>query len=191
MDAPNDTEITQLLRAASGGDGAAFDQLMPLIYDQLRVIARNQRRGEASETLSTTAMVHEAYVKLVDQKRATYHNRSHFFAIAATALRRIIVDHARERLAKKRGGNWERIPLENLGDSSQLTDARAHQFVELDEVLDRLRLIDERQSAVVTYRFFGGLTIEETAEVLELSPATVKREWAMAKAWLHRELSTD
>lgn len=185
-----DAEITRLLHAASGGDGDAFDRLMPLVYDHLRAIARNQRRDDGAFTINTTAMVHEAYIKLVDQKRATYQNRSQFFAIAATALRRIIVDHARSRLAQKRGGGWARVPLEMLGDGSVLTDDRAEHFVALDDALDRLRELDPRQCDVVTYRFFGGLTIEETADAVGISPATVKREWTMAKAWLHRELAT-
>lgn len=186
----DDAEITRLLHAASDGDGDAFDRLMPLVYDHLRAIARNQRRGDGAFTINTTAMVHEAYIKLVDQRRATYQNRSQFFAIAATALRRIIVDHARSRLAQKRGGGWARVPLDMLGDGSQLTDDRAEHFVALDEALERLRELDPRQCDVVTYRFFGGLTIEETAEAVGISPATVKREWTMAKAWLHRELAT-
>lgn len=165
-------------------------RLLPLIYDELREIARRQRRREGQEhTLSTTALVHEAYIKLVDQTRVTWQNRAHFFAIASQSIRRIIIDHARHRLAQKRGGRWVRIPLDALDGEGSLSWQDAEEFVALDEALTRLAQLDQRQSKVVTYRFFGGLTVEETAEVLGLSQATVKREWSVAKAWLHREMT--
>ena len=187
---PTDTHVTALLVEASQGNRKAFDQLLPLVYDELRGIARRQRSLErADATLQTTALVHEAYLKLVDQNRVSWRNRAHFFAIAARSIRRILVDRARERLAKKRGGDITKIPLDELAHGDVMDDGRAATFVQLDDVLDELESIDERQAQVVTYRFFGGLTIEETAEVLEVSPATVKREWAMAKAWLHRAMT--
>jgi RNA polymerase sigma factor (TIGR02999 family) len=183
------TDVTRLLHEASGGNQEAFDRLLPLVYDELRAIAHGQRRSEPAElTLNTTALVHEAYLKLVDQTRVTWRNRAHFFAIASRSIRRIVIDRARERLAQKRGGGAAHISIEQL-DVESLGEEQADVLVGLDEALSRLAAVDPRQGEVVTYRFFGGLTIEETAEVLGVSPATVKREWAMAKAWLHRELS--
>lgn len=183
------TEVTQLLHEASGGNQQAFDRLLPMVYDELRAIAHGQRRSEPAEfTLSTTALVHEAYLKLVDQTRVDWKNRAHFFAIASRSIRRIVIDHARERLAQKRGAGVDHISIEQL-EGEPLDDGHPETLVGLDEALSRLARVDPRQGEVVTYRFFGGLTIEETAEVLGISVATVKREWAMAKAWLHRELT--
>lgn len=185
-------EVTALLISASEGDRSAIDRLMPLVYDELRAIAHNHRRNEDNaETLSTTVLVHEAYLKLVDQTRVTWQNRSHFFAIASQAVRRIIIDHARQRLAQKRGGGWVRVPLDGLDGGAELSRDGAARFLALDEALERLGLVDARQARVVECRFFGGLTVGETAEALGISPATVKREWSMAKAWLHRELADE
>lgn len=183
------SEVTRLLQEASGGDVQALDRLLPLVYDELRAIAHGQRRSEPAEfTLNTTALVHEAYLKLVDQTRVTWKNRAHFFAIASRSIRRIVIDHARERLAQKRGAGADHISIEQL-ESEPLGDGHPETLVGLDEALSRLARVDPRQGQVVTYRFFGGLTIEETAEVIGVSVATVKREWTMAKAWLHRELT--
>jgi len=181
-------EVTELLISVSGGDRSAIDRLMPMVYDELRAIAHNQRRDEYRvDTLNTTALVHEAYLKIVDQSRVSWQNRAHFFAIAAQAIRRIIVDYARQRQAQKRGGGWIRIPLDQLGTVEE-PGADGVDFLALDEALHRLETVDPRQSHIVECRFFGGLTIEETAEAVSVSPATVKREWSMAKAWLHKEL---
>lgn len=183
-----DGEVTALLKRASGGNRAALDALVPLIYGELRAIAHRQRAHQPVDfTLNTTALVHEAYLKLVDQERVSWQNRAHFFAIASRSIRRIIIDRARERLAQKRGGGAEHTSLERVQHAA-LSMEEAEHFVALDEGLKRLAQVDERQAQVVSFRYFGGLTIEETAEVLDISPATVKREWTMAKAWLHREL---
>ena len=184
--------VTQLLKEASGGNRAALDSLMPLVYEELRRIARRQRGLEPSQaTIATTALVHEAYLKLVNQNRVNWKNRAHFFAIAARSIRRILIDRARARLAGKRGGDWVRIPMEDLAVGRVMDDSRAQGFLDLDDALQSLEHLDPRQARVVTLRFFGGLTIEETSEVLGISPATVKREWTVAKAWLHRELSRE
>lgn len=196
--------ITALLKEASDGHQEALDRLLPLVYDELRSIAHRQRQSrDRNATLNTTALVHEAYMKLVSQDRLSWQNRAHFFAIASRFTRRILVDRARERLAHKRGGDRYRVPLDDQAvaadvDGSPLDPLaapvlgldlkQAAEFIALDEALDRLSEMDERASQVVTYRFFGGLSVEETAEVLRISPATVKRDWSMARAWLHREL---
>lgn len=197
--------ITALLKEASDGHQEALDRLLPLVYDELRSIAHRQRQSrDRNATLNTTALVHEAYMKLVSQDRLSWQNRAHFFAIASRFTRRILVDRARERLAHKRGGDRYRVPLDDQAvaadvDGSPLDPLaapvlgldlkQAAEFIALDEALDRLAELDERASQVVTYRFFGGLSVEETAEVLKISPATVKRDWSMARAWLHRELT--
>lgn len=178
--------ITQLLVASSEGDGAAFDRLMPIVYDELRRLARGRMRGErAGHTLNTTALVHEAYLKLVDLNRIQYQNRSHFFAIAAQAMRRILVNHAHRRNAQKRGGGQADLPLD---DVVVISDQQVAQLLDIDDALQQLEALNERQSRVVECRFFAGLTIEETARALAISPATVKRDWAAARAWLNRTL---
>lgn len=189
---PTQEHVTELLVQASGGNRAALDALMPLVYEELRGIARRQRRLEPEhQTLATTALVHEAYLKLVDQSRVSWQNRAHFFAVAARSIRRILIDRARSRLAKKRGGGWERIALDELANDAKMDDGRAQAFLDLEDALVALEALDPRQAKVVVYRFYGGLTIEETGDVLSISPATVKREWTMAKAWLHRELASE
>ena len=181
--------ITELLVGYGRGDKDALDQLMPIVYDELRrQAARYLRREQAGNTLQTTALIHEAYVRLVDQRNVQWQNRAHFFGIAAQMMRRILVDHARAKKRAKRGGSDVRV---SLGDATVAVKGQDHDLVALDEALDRLAQIDEQQSRVVELRFFSGLTVEETAEVLHISTATVKRDWNMAKAWLHRELSGD
>ena len=179
--------ITELLVGYGRGDKEALDQLMPVVYDELRrQAARYLRREQAGHTLQTTALIHEAYVRLVDQRNVQWQNRAHFFGIAAQLMRRILVDHARTKKRVKRGGSDVRVSLDEAAVTVKGQDL---DVVGLDEALDRLAKIDEQQSRVVELRFFSGLTVEETAEVMGISAATVKRDWSMAKAWLHRELS--
>ena len=179
--------ITELLVGYSRGDKEALDKLMPIVYDELRrQAARYLRREQAGHTLQTTALIHEAYVRLVDQRNVQWQNRAHFFGIAAQMMRRILVDHARTKKRAKRGGSNVKV---SLADAAVPVKEQDLDVVALDEALTRLAAIDEQQSRVVELRFFSGLTVEETAEVMGISPATVKRDWSMAKAWLHRELS--
>ena len=181
--------ITELLAGYSRGDKDALDQLMPIVYEELRRQAsRYLRREQVGHTLQTTALIHEAYVRLVDQRNMQWQNRAHFFAIAAQLMRRILVDHARTKKRVKRGGSDIRV---SLADADVAAKDQDLDVVALDEALQRLSHIDEQQSRVVELRFFSGLTVEETAAVMGISPATVKRDWSMAKAWLHRELSGD
>jgi len=180
-------EVTQLLLDWSNGDQAAFDALMPLVYNQLRQMAhRYMSQERPGHTLQTTALVNEAYLRLIDQRQVHWQNRAHFFAVAAQAMRRILIDHARKQRYAKRGGGARKISLDEAAVMSQ---ERAADLLALDEALKSLAAIDPQQSRVVELRFFGGLTIEETAQVLRLSVDMVKREWATAKAWLFREMS--
>ena len=180
-------KVTELLQDWSKGNQEALERLLPLIYNELRQLAHNfLYRERPGHTLQTTALVHEAYLKLIDQKDARWQNRSHFFAIAAQAMRRILVDSARRHAAMKRGGPQEKLSLDEVAGVSFEPNAK---LLALDEALNRLAAIDPEQSRIVELRYFGGLTIEETAEVINLSPATVKREWAMARAWLHQALT--
>jgi RNA polymerase sigma factor (TIGR02999 family) len=179
-------EITQLLAAARGGELEAMNRLLPLIYEDLRLRAHQQlRRRRPGQTLDTTALVHEAYLKLVDQSRADYLDRCHFFAAAAMAMRHILVDRARRHAARKRGGAGVQVTL----DSALLqVQAKAIEILALDEALQSLAGVDERLARLVELRFFGGLTLDETAEALQVSTRTVQREWRMARAFLHRTL---
>lgn len=181
----SDRGITELLVAWSGGDRAALDDLMPAVYDELRRLAAAHLSRERPEnTLRRTGLVHEAYVKLVDQKRVRWQNRAHFFAVAARLMRRIVIDHARARGAQKRG----RGAALSLDDAPEVAVHDEADVLRLDEALERLTALDARQGRIVELRYFGGLSIAEAAEVLELSPATLKREWSMAKAWLAEAL---
>ena len=192
---PEDPDaITDALCALRNGAPDAMDRLAPLIYEQLKRIARRQLRAEpAGHTLSTTALVHEAYLKLVDQTRAEWQDRGHFFAVASGAMRRILVDHARRYRAARRGGGDDGAPVRPIPlDDTEIPDAeRADALVALDEALERLGRFDERQARVVECRFFGGLTEEETAAALGISQRTVAREWVTARGWLYRELQRD
>jgi RNA polymerase sigma-70 factor, ECF subfamily len=179
-------DVTRLLVRLTDGDRAALDDLLPLVYGELRRLAASYlRRERADHTLQPTALVHESYLRLVDQTQVRWQNRAHFFGVAAQMMRRILVDHARERVAEKRGGGAERLSLdENIAVSGE----RARELVALDEALARLAEIDPEKSRVVELRFFGGLSVEETAEVLGVSAPTVKRHWRMAKAWLYGQM---
>ena len=181
-------DVTQLLEAWSDGDSQALDRLMPLVYDELRRLAKRYMSSQPSgnNTLQTTALIHEAYLKLAENRDKHWANRTHFFAVAATAMRHILVDHARARQADKRGGIARPIALE---DAPVVSTARAAEIVALDEALKSLSALDERKGRVVELRYFGGLSVEETAEVLKVSPETIARDWRFAKPWLLRELS--
>ena len=182
----NRQEISIILKDWSGGDRRSADALLSLVYDELRKIAGQYLRKEKSgHTLQPTALVHEAYMKLIDISDISWNDRAHFFAVSAGIMRRILVDHARAKLAEKRGGDIQRISLDEADSFSNEPDI---DLLAVDEALNELSRFDEQQSRIVELRFFGGLTIEETAHVAGISPATVKREWAMAKAWLHRKL---
>lgn len=183
------SEITQLLIAWSDGQREALDDLMPVVYEDLRRMAAGYMQHEpAGHPLQPTALVSEAYLRLIDQRRVRWRNRAHFFGVAAGMMRRILVDHARLRRAERRGGNWERVTLTGVdiaADEPSQVDVLA-----LHDLLERLAAFDPRQERIVELRYFGGLTIEETAEVVGVSDATVVREWTIAKAWLRANLST-
>lgn len=185
-------DVTPLLLAWGSGDKAAGEQLLPAIYAELhRQAARAMRREADEHTLQATALVHEAYLRLVDQRRAEWRNRAQFFGVAAQVMRRILVDHARAQHATKRGGAMQQI---TLGDATRNTtapsDDSALDVLALHDALDRLAAMDPEQARLVELRYFGGMNIEETAEALGISPATVKREWAVARAWLRREMTS-
>ncbi|HXD34077.1 MAG TPA: sigma-70 family RNA polymerase sigma factor [Pyrinomonadaceae bacterium] len=180
-------EVTQLLLDWSAGNQAALDKLMPLVYRELRKMAHNylnrERRGH---TLQTTELVHEAYVRLVDQKRVQWQNRAHFYGVAAQLMRRILVDRARHHKRAKRGGG---APMVSLNQNIAETKAPAVDLLALDEALDELAKLDQRKARIIELRFFGGLEVDETAKFLNISSITVMRDWKLAKAWLHRALS--
>ncbi len=180
-------DVTQLLVDYSNGKREALDVLTPLVYGELRnLAARYLRRERSDHTLQSTALVHEAYLRLIDQNQVRWQNRAHFFGVAAQMIRRILVDHARTRHAQKRGGNAQKLSLD---EAIGLPERRDLDIVALDDALKLLAELDAQQSKVIELRFFGGLSIEETAEALGISPATVKREWVTARAWLLRQLS--
>lgn len=185
MGTPPAGNITRLLQAWSSGDPRALEQLTPLVYQELRRLARSHMRREpAGHVLQATGLVHEAYLRLVDQSRATYRDRLHFFGSAASIMRRVLVDHARMDRSAKRGGHAFRVAL---GEEPGVHDPHADLLL-IHDCLEQLSSMDERQGKVVELRFFGGLSIEETAEVLGISPMTTKREWMVARRWLFREL---
>lgn len=180
-------DITQILQEWSDGKREALDDLIPLVYDELRRQASRYLRKERQDhTLQTTALINEAYVKLIDQRNVNWQNRAHFFAIAAQAMRRILVDYARAKHREKRGGDAEKVSLEEA--TMIAVEEKSVDLIALDEALTKLAKIDEQKSRIVELRYFSGLSVEETAEVMNVSHKTVERHWTMAKAWLHREL---
>jgi RNA polymerase sigma factor (TIGR02999 family) len=180
-------QVTELLVRWRGGDKAALDALMPLVYSELRRIANRYLQGERSDhTLQSTALVHEAYVRMTNQQLPQWQNRAHFFAVAAQLMRQILVDHARKHRASKRGGDAYKLALEDAEEQFQPVDL---DIVALDDALKTLAAMDSQQSRVVELKFFGGLSNEDTAEVLGVSTSTVKRDWTTARAWLFRELN--
>jgi RNA polymerase sigma factor (TIGR02999 family) len=180
-------EVTQLLLSWNSGDKEALNQLIPLVEKELRRLARRYMRREREDhTLQTSALINEAYVRLVDQENVGWQDRSHFFAVAAQVMRHILIDHARKHQYAKRGGGAEKVPLDEIAD---LSDQRAAELIAMDDALRDLAEADPRKSQIVELRFFGGLSIEETAEALGVSPATVIREWRTARAWLHHAIS--
>ena len=181
------SEVTQLLVAWSDGDNSALEKLIPLVYDELRRLARRYMiRERSGHTLQTTALVNEAYLRMVDLKAVQWQNRAHFFAVSAQLMRHILVDFARSRGYKKRGGGTLNIPID---EALEVSVDEPADLVALDDALNALAEIDIRKSKVVELRFFGGLSVEETAHVLKISPETVMRDWKMAKVWLLREIS--
>jgi len=181
--------ITEILLAWGDGDEAALERLMPIVYAELRRLAHHyMNREREGHTLQTTALVNEAFLKLIDSSRVRWQNRAHFFAVSAQLMRRILVDFARSRRYQKRGGAAQRISLD---DAPLVTPERGGDLIALDDALTALAAIDKRKSEVVELRFFGGLSVEETAEALKVSPDTVMRDWRLAKAWLLRELSNE
>ena len=184
--APSAPSVTQLLVNWSHGDKTALDKMLPLVYNELRRIALNHmRRERSSHTLQPTALVHEAYLRLVDQKGVTWQNSAQFFSIASGMMRRILVNHAKKRQAAKRGGSIIKVPLDVAG-AAERGDVR---LIALDEALEELAARDTRKGRIVELKFFGGLTTKEIAEVLEVSSATVENDWRLARAWLYREMS--
>ena len=179
-------DFTNILIRASQGDDSAVNQLLPLVYDELRALAESYlQRERPSITLQATALVHEAYLRLVNQDEAQWQGRAHFFAVAAQAIRRILVDHARAHRSRKRGGDWQRVQLE---DDLAASPERELDLLALDGALEKLAQLDQRQARIIELRFFGGLSLREVAEVLGVSPRTVDGDWSMARAWLRQEL---
>lgn len=187
MTKPAPEEMSQLLRDWSNGDQSALDKVMPVVYQELRRLAHHYMRNErADHTLQTTALVNEAYMRLADYREMRWQSRAHFFAVAAQVMRRILVDSARSRNYAKRGGGAQKVELD---EAAVVSEGRSAEVIAVDEALIELESWDARKGRIVELRFFGGLSIEETAEVLKVSPTTVQREWRSAKAWLHRAIS--
>jgi RNA polymerase sigma factor (TIGR02999 family) len=187
--------ITALLREAAAGNRAAFDRLLPLVYEELKQVARNKLRLERpGHTLNTTALVHEAYFRLVGQTRTEWKNQHHFFAVASEAMRRILIDYAKQRRAAKRGGSASPVPLDEAEDvpaGALFSDDQAEELLMLDDALQRLAEFNPDGARVVQYRFFGGLSLEEIGKLMGTSERTARRVWSMAKAWLRQELEED
>jgi len=186
MSAPESHEVTQLLLAWSEGDKEAFDRLAPLVYDELRRLAQSyMRRERANQTLQTTALIHEAYLRLIDASRVQWQNRAHFFGVAARLMRQVLVAFARERGYQKRGGGAQQVSLD---ETMVIDEGQDEDLVALDEALSALAQFDARKAQVVEMRFFGGLTEDEIAAALGVSPETVRRDWRLARSWLRRKL---
>ncbi len=185
------SDVTELLLAAADGDSSAIERLVPIVYTELRRIAHRRLAGErADHTLGTTDLVHEAYIKLADLERLNWQNRAQFMAIASRLMRQVLVDYARRRRAVRRGGGRPKVELEAVAERLAAESAEpTEEVLALHQALERLEEINDRHARIVECRFFGGMSIRETAEALSLSPATVKRDWVMARAWLNRELS--
>ena len=182
------SEVTRLLEDYTNGNREVLDKLLPLVYNELRRLAHSYLKSERQDlTLQTTALVHEAYLKLIDQHSVNFQNRAQFFALSATAMRRILLDNARRHTAEKRGSG-EKVFLEDIGEISVKAN---EQLIELDLALQELEEFDAKQAKIIELRYFGGMTIEETAEVLGISPATVKREWTLARAWLYEKIKSE
>jgi RNA polymerase sigma-70 factor (ECF subfamily) len=181
------SETTGLLRAWAGGDRGALDRLAPRVYEELRRMARNfMRREREGRTIQATALVHEAFLRLVEVNNVDWEQRAHFFAVCAQVMRRILLEGARRRAASKRGGGWERVTLDGIAEAD---GTRSRELIALDDALNRLSAADPRKAQVVELRYFGGLSVEETAAVLKVSPDTVARDWRSARAWLLSELN--
>ncbi len=189
MTGSTSSDATRIVNALAAGDHQAAEQLMPLVYDEFRRLADDYLRQETRAiTLQPTALVHEAYLKLIDQTRVNWQGRTHFFAVGAQAMRRILVDHARARHRAKRGGGWQRVTLD---EHLLLSPQRDADLLAVDEAIEKLAKLDPRQARIVELRFFGGLSVEEVAEVLGVSKRTVENEWKIIRAWLRRELSEE
>ncbi|MEZ4425586.1 MAG: sigma-70 family RNA polymerase sigma factor [Gemmatimonadota bacterium] len=189
-DPPSSGAVTRLLLDLRGGDERAVDHLLPLLYEELRILAAQRLRHERpGHTLGATALVHEAYLKLVDQSRVEWQSRAHFLAVASQAMRRILINHAEARQAAKRGGGAAHVPLDEVADL--LTEAQVAELVALERALADLERVNPRGAHVVTYRFFGGLTFDEIAEAMGIAPITARRSWDAARAWLRRALRED
>ncbi len=179
-------DVTSLLQEWQGGDPDAMDRLMPLVYSELRKLAHAHVSRENSNTINTTSLVHEAYINLVESLDASVQSRQHFYGIASRIMRRVLIWYARKRKTIKRGGDWNRVTFD---DNLELMDSELEELISLDMAMTKLEIIDVRLCRVVEYRYFGGMTIDETAALLEVSKATVKRDWIVAKTWLKKELS--
>ena len=189
-------DVARLLEALERGDNTALDRLFPLVYEELRAVAHRQRRSwQGEDTLNTTALVHEAYLKLVDQSRVSWESRAHFFATAAKAMRHILMNYARDRRALKRGGDDAKLSLEELSAGCEgelvLTDDNAELLLALGAALEKLELVNERQSRIVECRYFGGMSVQETAAALGISTATVSRGWALAQVRLYQDMQRE
>lgn len=180
-------EITQLLNDVSSGNKEAYNKLYPLVYEKLKTIARRQLNSEYSNrTLSNTGLVHEAYEKMIDQNTVSYNGRTHFYAISARSMRQILVDYARKRSAQKRGGDNQKITLD---EGTLNIEDHADTIIEIDDLMDKLKLLDRRMHQIVELRFFGGLSIEDTADSLDISASTVNREWIKARGWFYQQMN--